>query len=249
MKKVSIIVGLVLVTIVVLFAVYRDKNITIKIPGVRVGTSDSGGRDDSAAEGSTEDPASESPVDIGGLLASTPITVATIKAPDGAVARGFFYKDDILVTMASPQGSNNGSYEVVWINENNSEVRSVAEFVFVCSNAPEVIALRITGESSRFPKIPIRKAASLVVGEAVVRFLGESDQAPGTIVQVPHRMHFVWGLQSYFTTTDITDGGDSGSPVIEEDGRVVGMVIGGSESGSIVVPIDRIKESLLRLSF
>jgi hypothetical protein len=51
-------------------------------------------------------------------------------------------------------------------------------------------------------------------------------------------------MEGVIETTSISGAGDSGAPVVTEDGKLVGMVYAGSGTTSIVIPIGPILDAL-----
>ena len=108
-------------------------------------------------------------------------------------------------------------------------------------------------ESSHGPLLPnqtvVRFAGSLVVGEAVERYRGASDRTPGTVITPLESVSYL-GADSpemkLLVTTNLSAGGDSGAPLLDRDGRMVGMLVAGDgATKSLDIPMETIRETFI----
>lgn len=89
----------------------------------------------------------------------------------------------------------------------------------------------------------VRIAASLQVGDKVERFVSDGNRAPGTVVELrgARTVHDGKGPKRWddlLVTTRIAAPGDSGAPVLDDSGAIVGLLYGASTTESIALPIE-----------
>jgi len=169
---------------------------------------------------------------------------------DGTVtSHGVFTPSGEVLAMAHGIGSERRrGLEVVWQQDGQTR-RSAAMVSKRAVLADGVVLLKVrSAPGARFP-FPVRIAGTLQPGDKVVRYLSESDRAPGTVKQVFGEMtvHGADGpmkLNRLLITTMIAGPGDSGAPVLDADGHVVGIVFGASETETASIMIEDVKAGL-----
>jgi len=98
--------------------------------------------------------------------------------------------------------------------------------------------------------VAVRNAGSLQVGEAVERYLGPNDRAPGKVTKlygqanIPGERGATRSKDRLLFTTQIAGPGDSGAPIVDSKGSVVAMLYGASQVETIGIMIEDIKAGL-----
>jgi hypothetical protein len=100
------------------------------------------------------------------------------------------------------------------------------------------------------PQVSIRRAGSLKIGEEIELYISPTDRTPGLVkdVYASKEIHTTRGpvtARRLLITTAISAAGDSGGAVIDKEGKVVGMLFGGSQRESVVIPIEDIRARFL----
>ena len=115
-------------------------------------------------------------------------------------------------------------------------------------NISESLPLALTRVLRPNPKIyvlPTRNAGSLKIGEEVELYRGPNFTTKGTVTRksVEASIEGAHGTESHqdlLETTSMASPGDSGAPVIDRAGRIVGILYAGSRDKSLIIPIERI---------
>jgi hypothetical protein len=168
--------------------------------------------------------------------------VRVLSSDRGLVAHGFFTPEGYIVTLAGAvQGRD--EVRVVW-RHGEREMRESAQVVRRGA-APESASFLKLKEAGliRLPT-PIRLSGSLTVNEAVERFLGSHDRTPGRVLKLRSESGG-GGFGGMLVTTKISSGGDAGAPVVDEQGRIVAMVVGGSQTETLSIPVETLKLNFL----
>lgn len=167
----------------------------------------------------------------------------------GSIASyGFFTPKGYLVASTHTLG-NAAEVSVTWVSDGTEQQQS-AQVMGPGSVAPEATLLRLIGTQPVPRDVGIRVSGSLQPGEKVARYVGPNDTTPGSVkelygqrdVQTESGMRKMARL---LITTEIAGFGDSGAPVIDSEGRIVGMLFGASPTEAICIPIEDIKASFL----
>ncbi len=93
----------------------------------------------------------------------------------------------------------------------------------------------------------IRKAGSLSPGERVELYLSPDERTPGKVIEVASKRTIGGGvggearISRALTTTYISGPGDAGGPVLDGEGRLVAVLVGGGRDQSISIPIEIVK--------
>lgn len=181
-----------------------------------------------------------------GSEANRPLPVQ-ITTPSGSLAHGVFTPKGYVLAPEHGLGNRQG-LRIRWV-EDGVEKQSAVEIVKSGSFAREVILLRPLDSPMQPRPFSIRLASSLRPGEPVERYLGPTDRTPGTVKEV-FAAREVWGegdqplrLRNLLITTRIAGPGDSGAPVLDSEGRLVGLLFGASREETISLMIDDVKVS------
>jgi len=150
----------------------------------------------------------------------------------GGFARGFFTSRGYIVAMVGQLLKANDTTTVTW-SEAGRDYEEAADVV----KFNDWIALLKLKRGLLGRDVKIRNANSLRVGEEVERFIDGNDRTPGRVVSVN-----ATGMKPrVLLTTKISYAGEAGSPVIDSQGRIVAMVLGGREDQTESLPIETIK--------
>jgi S1-C subfamily serine protease len=180
-----------------------------------------------------------------GPSANYPVT-AQILASGTAVSKGVFTPRGDVLAMAHGVPDPR-RLEVAW-EENGVRKTSAATVAKHGLLTGEVVLLRLRDPTQRRFPFPIRIAATLQPGEKVERYLSPSDRAPGKVTKVFAEMQ-VHGsdgpvrLERLLLTSMIAGPGDSGAPVLDAEGRVVGLVYAASQTETVSLMIEDVKAS------
>lgn len=189
---------------------------------------------------SQAEPQSQSEPQPQSQLLETP-GLQTVHIRNGnALARGFFVRDNYLVAFVSDADV---PVEVTWSGPEGTKTYAAS----VLAQSKNIAILQISDFDAQIEPVAIRLSTSLQVGDAVSRYASATDITPGTVRAVGETRQV--GLDSAgnsvsfsaLITSNISPEGDAGAPVIDADGRVVGVVYGRSATETIVFPIEAIR--------
>jgi hypothetical protein len=95
----------------------------------------------------------------------------------------------------------------------------------------------------------IRFAGSLEVGEAIERFRGTGDRTPGKVLAPLESLSYLGDQTStmrLLVTTNVSSGGDSGAPILDSAGRIVGLLVAGDGvTKSLAIPSETIRSTFI----
>jgi len=154
---------------------------------------------------------------------------------------------DVLAMEHGVDTDRRRGVEVVWQADGQTR-RSAAIVAKRAALADGVVLLKLrSAPGQRYP-FPVRIAATLQPGEPVQRYLSDSDRAPGTVKQLFGEMtvHGNDGpvkVNRLLITTQIAGPGDSGAPVLDARGNIVGLVYGASQTETVSIMIEDVKAS------
>ncbi len=206
-------------------------------------------------------------IGIGGFIAYQRSDDSTGRTPDGRVAKlaaqpvtaqivvegttrshGVFTPSgDVLAMAHGVDTDRRRGVEVVWQADGQTR-RSAAIVARRAALADGVVLLKLRSSSGQRYPFPVRIAATLQPGEPVQRYLTDSDRAPGTVKQLFGEMtvHGNDGpvkVDRLLITTQIAGPGDSGAPVLDARGNIVGLVYGASQTETVSIMIEDVKAS------
>lgn len=177
------------------------------------------------------------------------LQVVRIKSalPGGTMASYGFFTPKGFIVVATHTIGKDSSASVTWTS-NGVEQQQQAITLGPGSAAPEVTLLQLVGAPLVSRDLPIRVSGSLQPGEKVSRYIGPDDTTPGTVKEIYGQRPIAFDsgtrtLTRLLITTEIAGYGDSGAPVIDSEGRIVGMIFGASNTEAICIPIEDIKAS------
>jgi len=180
-------------------------------------------------------------------LAAQPVT-AQIVVEGATRSHGVFTPSgDVLAMEHGVDTDRRRGVEVVWQADGQTR-RSAAIVVKRAALADGVVLLKLrSAPGQRFP-FPVRIAATLQPGDPVQRYLSDSDRAPGTVKQLFGEMTVHGGdgpvkMNRLLITTQIAGPGDSGAPVLDARGNIVGLVYGASQTETVSIMIEDVKAS------
>jgi S1-C subfamily serine protease len=108
-------------------------------------------------------------------------------------------------------------------------------------------------EPARGPILPngsiVRFAGSLEPGEAIERYRGASDRTPGKVITPIDSLAYLGDPNKkirVLVTSNVSSGGDSGAPILDGQGRIVGLLVAGDGSSkSLAIPTETIREAFI----
>lgn len=134
------------------------------------------------------------------------------------------------------------SFEIAW-TEGASVRRGQARVLQQRNDdgfAPFLVSLALPERLSPPPQLRIRNAMSLRPGDEVERYLSSTDRTPGEVLEVGVDAPQL-RLRRALVTTNISGPGQAGAPVLDADGRLIGIVIGADKDRTFVMPIETVK--------
>jgi hypothetical protein len=168
--------------------------------------------------------------------------IQTVRVESGGAARyGFFTAKGFVVT--ADLGQEESAFRVIWSDE-AGEKRASARLV---NRVNQIALLQVVGVNVPRQYLPIGLAGSLQAGDSVERYISDNDRVKGTVKDVNAQRTIAMShdkelsLNDLVVTTNISAGGDMGAPVLDKDGKVIGIVYGGSRTETILIPIDEVK--------
>jgi len=206
-------------------------------------------------------------VAVGGFIAYQRSEDSTRRTPDGGVAKlaaqpvtaqimvegamrshGVFTPSgDVLAMEHGVDMDRRRGVEVVWQADGQTR-RSAAIVGKRAALADGVVLLKLRSSAGQRYPFPVRIAATLQPGEPVQRYLTDSDRAPGTVKQLfgeltVHGNDGSVKVDRLLITTQIAGPGDSGAPVLDARGNIVGLVYGASQTDTVSIMIEDVKAS------
>lgn len=161
-----------------------------------------------------------------------PIQVVRVSLGRGSWSRGFFTPKGYIIAMVGQMLKPSEETTVTW-SKDNRDYKEIADVVQV----NDWIALLKLKHGLLPGDIPVRNSTSLRQGERVERFISANDKTPGKVLDFN-----VKGMKpNVLVTTKISAAGEAGAPVVDSQGRVVAMVLGGSPDKTESLPIEIIK--------
>ena len=165
----------------------------------------------------------------------TGVQVVRINVEGKFSSQGFFTSKGYIVAFVGEQIKPSDEVTVTWA-EGGHNYNEIAQAVDVKS----MTALFKLKNRGLMPhRTPIRLSNSLQKGEAVERFIGPDDTTPGSVLEI--NAEGMLGVGKVLVTTKISFAGDAGAPVVDSQGRVVAMVMGGNQTQTQSLPIEKIK--------
>ena len=167
--------------------------------------------------------------------------VARLFSDKLTMARAVFTRRGYLLTVSHALAGR-GPVRAAW-EENGVDYEGAVELASEAQNP--VSLLKLVGQPLKERPMKIRIAASLQLGEPVSRYVSATDRAPGVVKELHAARRVSDGtrteeLNELLVTSSITAPGDSGAPVVDGKGAVVGLVFGGSPTESIMIAIETI---------
>ncbi|MGE0592507.1 MAG: TIR domain-containing protein [Vicinamibacterales bacterium] len=95
----------------------------------------------------------------------------------------------------------------------------------------------------------VRFAGSLAVGDAIERYRSVSDRTPGRVLAIREASRYLGNdgpTLELLATTHVSAGGDSGAPILDDGGRVVGMLVAGDgATKSLAIPTETMRTTFI----
>jgi hypothetical protein len=179
------------------------------------------------------------------LERSAPVRVVRVlmREGDSLTSHGFVTPTGRIIIFAPT--TDRQEYFLTWI-EAGQRRQGRARVVTQRNDGREVpylAMLTLVDGKIAAPPPTTRNAASLRPGDRVERYLSPTDRTPGRVVEYRRDFSMGDGRFPALVTTYLSGPGDAGAPVVDEDGRVVAVVVGGRGEGgeSYSIPIETIK--------
>ncbi len=171
------------------------------------------------------------------------VEVAKVHFNGSGWMHGFHTGKGYIITLTTDNLTQGKTFPISWISINKpSSMTVVVEKKG--SLAPSATLLRIQENNWSKYTLKTRVSTSLNEGDKVIRYISDSDSTPGTIKDVGIDTKIGKGkVRKALITSSILGPGDAGAPVLDENGKVVGMAVASIllKKKSISVPIERIK--------
>ena len=157
------------------------------------------------------------------------------------LSRGFFVRENYLVAFVS-EGVE--SVSVAWSRSDGVHEYTNASVV---RRHGTIAILKIDNFDAVIEPVTIRLSTSLQVGDSITRVASATDMTPGKVLEVNVSRAVCCDATGAsitippLVTTRISFGGDAGAPVVDSEGRVVGVVHSSSVNESIIYPIEQIR--------
>lgn len=186
------------------------------------------------------------PDETSGAGVPFPVT-ARLMSGDVAVSKAVFSPRGYLIAMRHglPKPDR---VEVEW-DDGNARRRATAAVLKQGVLSSELVLLQLKDRPLVAMPFTVRIAATLKTGDNIERYIAGNDRAPGQVKEIFASMTVHGGeakpakLDRLLRTTHISGPGDSGAPVLDAEGRVVGLVYGGSETETVSLMIEDVKAS------
>ncbi len=161
---------------------------------------------------------------------------------DDSYGRGFFSRGDYII--ADGWGLEKEGEELLVTWENDGETHQ--QLAIVEALRDNIILLRLNEATVSVSPVSIRNTLTLKPGDIVKRYIAPHDITLGRVIEVNARRKVCCKSGSQIevygpVTTVISSLGDGGAPVIDVEGKVIGLIYGDSRKETIVFPIQEIK--------
>ena len=158
--------------------------------------------------------------------------------------RGMTTPNGFIVTLFADGIENSVDLEASWTLDGSSETAPV-EYIDR-DRAGLVALLRLTEGDYVAGPIVVRTSVSLAQGDAIEALLGEHQISPGRVNEINGQRTVLTGQDEsvssqFLVSTRIFTAGDAGAPVLDSEGRLVGMAYGSSQVESLSVPVEAIR--------
>lgn len=190
--------------------------------------------EDEPSEGDAPEPAAEA--------SNQPVRVVRVRmsATGPFSSHGFLTPRGQIVAFGPSK--DRSSYEITWTE--GGEVRRGRARVLEQRNdnslVPFLVLLERPEGLDPGPPRRIRNALSLEPDDRVERYLSATDRTPGRVLEVGVAAEGL-PLSRALLTTDISAPGDAGAPVLDADGSLVAIVIGGRQGRTYSMPIETVR--------
>jgi hypothetical protein len=159
----------------------------------------------------------------------------------GAVARGFFTPKGSLVTVTDVLRDRKEA-AVSWAD--GADRQDKAEIVRRGKDVPQASLLKLESVRPPLRTFAVGSTEGLKVGARVERYLGPDARRQGTVIEAGAERRIAGTLvRNLLVTTRISAGDEAGAPIVDAEGRLIGMVYASSETETYALAIEGLESS------
>ena len=188
--------------------------------------------------------------DFSGIIEDAVKSVVTIKTNTGSQGTGFIIHEDGYIVTNAHVLANEGGYLASSIQAITFKQKTKDAEFLGHNNELDIALLKISGD---YNELDLGNSDRINIGEKVIAIgnpLGLQFSVSQGIVSAVHRRG-VNGLEAYIQTDAALNPGNSGGPLINQKGRVIGInnfKISGGENLGFALESNYIEESINEIS-
>jgi hypothetical protein len=168
--------------------------------------------------------------------AGRPIPVE-LHGPAGPLQRGFFTPGGKVISTSEAAGA--GELSVHW-RDDGREVEVPARVV---DTQAQLVLIELDVGTGPRVAFSVGRAVTLRRGDEIEAFLSPSEQSRGRVLEVgaSRAIQGVGTLHDLLVTSRLGGQGDSGAPILDEEGALVAVFYGQSPREAVSIPIESVR--------